>query len=254
MEVRRLPEWVKTPYDLELYHSGVKNMKWGNRRYQNKDGSLTPLGRVHYGVGQARNAAGVVKTDIQSRMSNNEYGSARAANLGEVGTGVTSRSRLGDRSSISVSDDLSSITPKIKMKGKDYVDGNSLNDSSIDSLREHEVTQIGRFYCENSIYRGVGGFGVADRNFSDRRVLVNYYAKRGESQTGAISPYRQHKSSMESDINRSNQNWEYERRTTRRKLKSDDSISGEEYTRRMKEIDDKYDKEYRDIRRKYRSK
>ena len=29
----------------ELYHYGVKGMRWGVRRYQNKDGSLTAIGK-----------------------------------------------------------------------------------------------------------------------------------------------------------------------------------------------------------------
>ena len=34
--------------NMELLHTGVKGMKWGVRRYQNKDGSLTPLGKKRY--------------------------------------------------------------------------------------------------------------------------------------------------------------------------------------------------------------
>lgn len=32
----------------ELYHWGIKGQKWGVRRYQNKDGSLTPAGKKRY--------------------------------------------------------------------------------------------------------------------------------------------------------------------------------------------------------------
>lgn len=34
--------------EYTLKHSGVKGMKWGVRRYQNKDGSLTPAGKKRY--------------------------------------------------------------------------------------------------------------------------------------------------------------------------------------------------------------
>lgn len=31
--------------NTELYHHGIKGQRWGIRRYQNKDGSLTPAGK-----------------------------------------------------------------------------------------------------------------------------------------------------------------------------------------------------------------
>ena len=46
MEIRRLPDWNPD----ELYHHGIKGQRWGVRRYQNPDGSLTPEGVRRYGT------------------------------------------------------------------------------------------------------------------------------------------------------------------------------------------------------------
>lgn len=51
----------------ELYHYGVKGMKWGVRRYQNKDGTLTAAGKRRERKQEARDVRRQRKSDYKNR-------------------------------------------------------------------------------------------------------------------------------------------------------------------------------------------
>jgi hypothetical protein len=91
-------------YSPELYHHGVKGQKHGHRRWQNPDGSLTPAGREHYGVGmkRAKRLAGVGMVTAGAGMVNAGLLAAKKAstakeikNLGKATTVVSEAEKIG---------------------------------------------------------------------------------------------------------------------------------------------------------------
>ena len=59
-----MDKWIITADGSEcVVHAGILGMKWGRRRYQNKDGSLTPEGRLRYGSKDDRDSDANDKAD-----------------------------------------------------------------------------------------------------------------------------------------------------------------------------------------------
>ena len=83
----------RVTYSNELYHYGVKGQKWGIRRYQNLNGTLTEEGKIRYGVDPKTGKLSdegkkLLKQDIDNQRK-------RKVNiLGSLGIGVSIASAI----------------------------------------------------------------------------------------------------------------------------------------------------------------
>lgn len=63
-----------------IIHAGIKGMKWGIRRYQNKDGSLTPAGRKRYSRDSVEEHDDYKKAHAKTNVKTMSNAELRAAN------------------------------------------------------------------------------------------------------------------------------------------------------------------------------
>ena len=96
----KVSKWTCTRTN-ELQHHGIKGMKWGRRRYQNADGSLTAAGKKRYGYGESdydygKDIVGGVKVKRTSKGSSVEDYQNAIKKTKSVGEGVDTIRKFND--------------------------------------------------------------------------------------------------------------------------------------------------------------
>lgn len=128
----------------ELSHAGIKGMKWGVRRYQNKDGSLTAAGKKRYykeadaaGYKETNDATGIrYKTGKKGKVENFDADTKKWV-IDDLGAGKK------------VADEATNLTGKLKKLNDDSMRNRKIEPMDLSKMSDKEMRdQINRAMLE----------------------------------------------------------------------------------------------------------
>lgn len=144
-----------------LYHFGIKGMKWGIRRYQNKDGSLTAAGKKRYNEGEKPS-----KEKTPSSASSNRSRSISELSDTELRTRIN-RLNLEKQYRQLLSEGASSNTKQVR-EGKSFA--NEVKDRAVRNVLLPAAEEIGRQIVRSKL----ADFSNKAFNFEgDKMVFAN---------------------------------------------------------------------------------
>lgn len=180
----------------ELYHHGILGQKWGIRRFQNPDGSLTEAGKRRYGVAASKSPYASGKNGTkQKRTSRNNRISPRAV-----------AAQLSD-------DDLSKAIARMK-KEIEYIDNYNRLHPVKKSVAKDLFTDLGKTAAKT--------FGTAMINTVVKQIFPNgggYDKKKGndDDDDNSSGENRKKSSGNESKQNKQPENKQPENKQTENK-------------------------------------
>ena len=157
-------------------------MEWGRRLYQNKDGSLTPLGRLHYGVGKPRKSGGGKTSSKGVHKMGNRKDSIKAIKARKEEAASKERvkkalaGKLKNLSELS-DDELKAVTTRLNMESNYRALLEKANPT-----KEHAI----RKFVGESLKKI--GTAVIDKKIADYKSTNNGQGKGNNGQNGSPSP------------------------------------------------------------------
>ena len=163
--------------EYELYHHGIKGMKWGVRRYQRTDGSLTSAGKKRYNDGSERNLIQKRKDKLTDHYISKGYKPDAAKTLADQ--------RMRTEAVLAVAGAVAVTAVAIKVSrriGQDYCDKTFKSGMTIQNIGANP----------NANFKDAPFFAAVNR--SDKKAYGMNYAneKRNMAKIGALRRGKQY--------------------------------------------------------------
>lgn len=168
-EVKKMNSYYAVPMTSdEIYHHGIIGQKWGVRRYQNPDGSLTPAGEARY-LGNKKAERNVNSLQKTATAGYKAYEKA----LNKAESNIDRAKLVGDKAA-EIRNEKLWIEAKTNMNVNEYVKKYSYE--YVDSyMKTKKATVVGTLIGGPLV--GVAAGGIAGRDYRNQLKEVESGAR-----------------------------------------------------------------------------